>query len=94
MTICRARLSELTPSKSVDEVDLTPGDRLVVYTDGFIEVFNRRGEMLGVEGLQELVRQSAKRPLQEVKQAILDGVAAWRSGPLTDDMSLVIVELR
>jgi serine phosphatase RsbU (regulator of sigma subunit) len=42
----------------------------------------------------ELVSQSAKQPLQEMKQAILDGVAAWRHGPHTDDMSLVIVELR
>jgi serine phosphatase RsbU (regulator of sigma subunit) len=57
-------------------------------------VFNKRDEMLGVEGLEELVRRSAKRPLQEMKQAILDGVSAWRHGPLTDDMSLVIVELR
>jgi len=29
-----------------------------------------------------------------MKQLILDGVAAWRHGPLTDDMSLVLLELR
>jgi hypothetical protein len=29
-----------------------------------------------------------------MKQAILDGVSAWRHGALTDDMSLVIVEVR
>jgi hypothetical protein len=30
-----------------------------------------------------------------MKQAILGGIAAWRNGgPLTDDMSLVIVEVR
>ena len=50
--------------------------------------------MLGVKGFEELVRQSAKRALPEMRQAILDGVAAWRDGSLTDDMSLVIVELR
>jgi sigma-B regulation protein RsbU (phosphoserine phosphatase) len=78
----------------VDEIELTSGDRLVLYTDGFTEVFNERDEMLGEEGLAELVRQSAKLTLQEMKQALLDGVAAWRHGPHTDDMSLVIVELR
>ncbi len=87
-------LTDLTPSKSVDEIDLTSGDRLVLYTDGFTEVFNERREMLGVEGLAELVRRSAKRPLQQMKQVILDGVGAWRNGPPTDDMSLVIVEIR
>jgi sigma-B regulation protein RsbU (phosphoserine phosphatase) len=87
-------LTDVTPSKSMDEVDLTSGDRLVLYTDGLIEVFNDHDEMLGVEGLAELVRRSAKRTLQEMKQAILDGVTAWRHGPHTDDMSLVIVEFR
>ncbi len=85
---------DAAPSESVEEIDLTPGDRLVLYTDGLIEVFNDRDEMLGVEGLEELVRMSAQKALPEMKQAILDGVAEWRHGPLTDDMSLVLVELR
>ena len=85
---------DAAPSDSVEEIDLTSGDRLVLYTDGFIEVFNERDEMLGVEGLEELVRKSAHKTLPEMKQAILDGVAQWRYGPLTDDMSLVLVELR
>jgi hypothetical protein len=36
-----------------------------------IEVFNRSGDMLGVEGLEKIVRQSAMRALPEMKQAIL-----------------------
>jgi len=87
-------LADTAPSGTADEIDLTFGDRLVLYTDGLIEVFNKREDMLGIEGLGELVRQSAKRALPEMRQAILDGVAAWRDGPLADDVSLVIVELR
>ena len=87
-------LLDTTPSESVEEIDLTPGDRLVLYTDGFIEVFNQRDEMLGIEGLEDLIRRSAKRTLPDMKQEILQGVAAWRHGPLTDDMSLVLVEIR
>lgn len=66
-------LPDTAPSESADEINLTYGDRLVLYTDGLVEVFNKRDEMLGVEGLEELVRQSAKRSLPEMKQAILDG---------------------
>jgi sigma-B regulation protein RsbU (phosphoserine phosphatase) len=87
-------LSETAPSESADEVELVPGDRLVLYTDGLVEVFNNLNDMLGVEGLTDLVRQSAKRELPEMRQAILDGVATWRQGPLADDVSLVIVEVR
>ena len=87
-------LAETAPSESADEIDLTSGDRLVLYTDGLTEVFNQSDEMLGVEGLEGLVRQSAKRALPEMRQAIVDGVAAWRHGPIADDLSLVIVEIR
>ncbi len=87
-------LSETAPSGSVAEIELAPGDRLVLYTDGLVEVFNRSEDMLGVEGLQELVRQSATRALPEMKQAILEGAAAWSHGTPPDDVSLVIVEVR
>jgi PAS domain S-box-containing protein len=76
------------------EVQLQPDDRIVLYTDGITEVFNSRGEMLGIEGVQEIVRQTSSLPAHEMKQGILDGVAAWREGPPTDDVSLVLVHVR
>ena len=87
-------LSETAPSESTDEIDLEPGDRLVLYTDGLVEVFNHHDDMLDVEGFAQLVLDSAKLPLPEMRRAVLDGVAAWRHGPLADDVSLVIVEVR
>jgi PAS domain S-box-containing protein len=82
---------DATPSL---ELQLEPGDRIVLYTDGITEVFNSRGEMLGIEGVREIVRQTSALPAQEMKQGILDGVAAWRSGPPSDDVSLVLVDVR
>lgn len=87
-------LAEMAPSESTDEIELSSGDRLLLYTDGLTEVFNTHETMLGVEGLSQLVLDSAKFPLAEMRQAIIDGVAAWRHGPLADDVSLVIVEIR
>jgi PAS domain S-box-containing protein len=76
------------------EVQLQPDDRVLLYTDGITEVFNSRGEMLGISGVQEIVRQASTLPAEEMKQAILDGVTAWREGPPTDDVSLVLVHVR
>jgi PAS domain S-box-containing protein len=76
------------------EVELEPDDRIVLYTDGITEVFNSGGEMLGIAGLQEIVRQSSMLPAVDMKQCILDGVASWREGPPTDDVSLMMVHLR
>jgi len=87
-------LSETAPSELPEEFDLEPGDRLVLYTDGLVEVFNSFDDMLGVEGLKDLVHESATLTLAEMQRAILDGVAAWGHGPLADDVSLVIVEVR
>jgi PAS domain S-box-containing protein len=76
------------------EVQLQPDDRILLYTDGITEVFNSRGEMLGIEGLQKLVRRTSSLPASEMKQGILDGVTAWREGPPTDDVSLMLVHVR
>ena len=38
-------------------VPVASGDRLVIYTDGFTESFNQQRDMLGVEGLSEIVRE-------------------------------------
>jgi len=67
------------------------GDRVVIYTDGFTECFNPDDDMLGVKGFQEIVRQCAQVSVPEMKQQIIDRVAAWRSGPASDDLSLVVV---
>jgi sigma-B regulation protein RsbU (phosphoserine phosphatase) len=87
-------LADTTPSDSAVEIDLVIGDRLVLYTDGLVEVFNQSHEMLTVKGLAKLLRESATQPLHRMKQAILDGVTTWRRGPITDDISLMIIELR
>ena len=76
------------------EVQLQPDDRVLLYTDGITEAFNPRGEMLGIEGVQEIVRQTSSLPPDKMKEGILDGVAAWREGPPTDDVSLVLVHVR
>jgi phosphoserine phosphatase RsbU/P len=75
------------------EVDLEPGDRVVLYTDGITDVFDIHGEMLGVEGVQKFVRETSDLPLAEMKHGILERVAAWREGPPIDDVSLVLLEV-
>jgi phosphoserine phosphatase RsbU/P len=76
------------------EVQLQPDDRVVLYTDGITEAFDSHGEMLGIPGMREIVHQASSLPAEEMKQAILDGVAAWRHGPPTDDVSLMVIHVR
>jgi PAS domain S-box-containing protein len=87
-------LPEAVEAESTLEVQVQPDDRIVIYTDGITEVFDTRGEMLGIPGVQEIVRQTSSLPAKEMKRAILDRVAAWRNGPATDDVSLMVVHVR
>jgi PAS domain S-box-containing protein len=77
----------------VTETCVDGGERLLIYTDGLIENFNSQGEMLGIAGLQGIVADTCHLPLPEMKREILDRVTAWRHGPPTDDVSLVLVEV-
>ena len=86
-------LEDAVESDAELSVDLDPGDRVVLYTDGLTEVFDSQGEMLDVDGLRKIVGETSRLPLGEMKQGILDRVAAWRSGPPSDDMSLVLLEV-
>lgn len=86
-------LPNAVDAEATIDMDLDPGDRIVLYTDGITDVFDSHGEMLGVPGVQKFVREAALLPFPEMKQNILDSVAAWREGPPADDVSLVLVEV-
>lgn len=80
-------------SDTAIEIPVHAGDRVLIYTDGLTENFNSRREMLGVDGLKEIVNEASKWPLAEMKSRMLHRVAAWRNGPATDDVSLVLLEI-
>lgn len=86
-------LEDAVDGEPTTELALEAGDRVVIYTDGFSESFNAARDMLGVEGLAEIVRETSKLPLGEMKREMIERVAAWRGGPPDDDMSLVIVQV-
>ncbi len=85
------------PNAVGDEADLVVplerGDRVVLYTDGFTEVFDSQSEMLGIPGVQKIVREAALLPFSEMKHEILNRITEWREGPPSDDMSLVLLEV-
>jgi len=86
-------LDEAVPAIAVEEFDLAAGERLVLYTDGLTEVWNEQEEMLGMDGFTGIVRRHAALPLDQMKRAILRDVEAFRHGPVTDDISLVLLEV-
>jgi sigma-B regulation protein RsbU (phosphoserine phosphatase) len=75
-------------------IEIEPGDRVVLYTDGLTDVLDSHAEMLGVEGVQNIVRETSLLPFSEMKHGILNRVTDWRDGPPVDDVTLVLIEVR
>jgi sigma-B regulation protein RsbU (phosphoserine phosphatase) len=86
-------LEDAVPDQAEDVIELHPGDRLVLYTDGITESFNSSDEQFGLARLQQVMLEHRGSALPEVKDAILDRVQNWRNGPADDDSSLVLVEI-
>jgi sigma-B regulation protein RsbU (phosphoserine phosphatase) len=76
------------------EADLVPGDFLLFFTDGIIEVEASDGSQFGIEGLQQSVRSNLDQPTESLLDAIVWDVYKFGdSTVLTDDACLVAAEL-
>jgi sigma-B regulation protein RsbU (phosphoserine phosphatase) len=77
----------------VDEtVNLLPGDRLYLYTDGVIEALDASEQEFGYERLMAEIDRQRDRPLHAGLEVIADLVREWSGGPLRDDVSLLAIE--
>ena len=87
-------LEDAVPRNGGGEFKLSAGDRLMLYSDGLFEVWNREDEILGMEGLEKIVRTAAGLPLPAMRQAIIEGVNSYSAGPVRDDTTLILVKVR
>jgi sigma-B regulation protein RsbU (phosphoserine phosphatase) len=82
-------------SYSTQRAGVSPGDRVIVYTDGVLEVTNPAGEFFGDQRFQAVIEEHADRPSGDLADAILGEMRAWRGKVhgFDDDVTLVIVEV-
>lgn len=72
---------------------LSPGDKVVVYTDGVTEAQNPRGEFFGKERLGELAAAHAGESCTALHDAIRNAVTTFTEGaPQSDDITLIVLE--
>ena len=72
------------------ETQLTPGDTLLLFTDGITEATSKDGGEFGEEGLIEVVRAENHLPIERLQSRILEAVTTFSEHEQDDDMTLVV----
>ena len=72
---------------------VNPGDRLVIYTDGILELPVERGRILGMRSFAHMWRDTAGHEVSEAIRMVVDKADQIRGGaPQMDDWTLVVAE--
>jgi sigma-B regulation protein RsbU (phosphoserine phosphatase) len=79
----------------VQDLWLTAGDRLLLYTDGLIEPEDVIGEPFGDKRLEEVVRAHQASPAGDLSTRLLDELCSWQpnSSSQQDDITLVVIDI-
>lgn len=74
------------------ELQLEPGDAIVLYTDGIVEARNQSGEEIGFAGLKEILRKCRSDNAESFFNSIIGEYHNWLGGmQARDDLTLAIL---
>ncbi len=79
---------------SEETLTLRPGDRLVLYTDGLVDVQDPAGALYNREALKQAMLEYSHLPAEALCRAVFDHLDAVRGGAEQyDDMTMLVVEV-
>ena len=74
------------------QLQLEPGDRVVLYTDGIVEAMNEKEEMFGFERLQEVTKTSKADTAEALMNHIIASVRDFTGeAPQHDDITVIVI---
>jgi sigma-B regulation protein RsbU (phosphoserine phosphatase) len=76
------------------EIELRPGDRLVMFTDGLSEAVDGEGEEFGEERVVELSRCARQLSAEALRRRLLERVTEFCAGGFDDDATLLVVAVQ
>jgi serine phosphatase RsbU (regulator of sigma subunit) len=77
------------------DTQISPGDTILLMTDGLPELFNRGKEMLDYPRLKRKFVEVANKPANEIINELVDMGHHWRKDePLGDDCTFVVIKVK
>jgi sigma-B regulation protein RsbU (phosphoserine phosphatase) len=73
------------------QIELTPGDRLLLFTDGITEAGMEDGEEFGEQRLIASATENSTQSVQDLKQHLLTDAKKFCRSQLHDDATLVVI---
>jgi phosphoserine phosphatase RsbU/P len=78
---------------TVENINFSPGDTLLIYSDGVTDSADSRFEAYGEERLYSLFKQVKKKSSKEIVYSILEDVVKYtKAGMYSDDKTLVVIK--
>jgi serine phosphatase RsbU (regulator of sigma subunit) len=75
-------------------VELRPGDRLVVFSDGVPDAVNEGGAQYGYQRMRDYVKMNREWPIKYLVDGLASDVARWQGAlPAFDDLTLLMLEM-
>lgn len=85
-------VSFLNPILKNYQIEYNSGDKILLYSDGIIEVFNEKEEMYGDNEFIQSVKVHSPKKSEEFLNAIYMDALTFSNKPFNDDVSLFLIE--
>jgi sigma-B regulation protein RsbU (phosphoserine phosphatase) len=78
-----------------DSLTISPGDKLVLYTDGVTEAESETKELFGEKRLLELVEQNRQSGVRDIINVLMDGIAGHvKQAVQSDDITIMDIQYK
>jgi sigma-B regulation protein RsbU (phosphoserine phosphatase) len=78
----------------VDEMEVKPGDFLVLYTDGIVEAENPQGEQYSLDRLTGFLKANREHDAETIKEALVKELKSFtNSQSFEDDVTFILVKI-
>lgn len=77
------------------EIELSPGQSVLLVTDGFEEAVNLDDELFGIERVLEVAGRHREKSAEEIVSALYDATRSFTGDlPMSDDLTAIVIKVK